>query len=260
MSPFITPSMLQALASERAANPAYDLARLQVRDQLAWLHERLYAEIRAQRWDLHYMEGWSLSPAQVSPAHSRIAAIQLRYSKAETSVRIMRRRFNVLALSWDDLATLGVRVDPRGISVELGLPALALLDARNLRDKLVSGAPEKRALRQIFAELGGDFSLSLSEGEDELMRVRCSRLADLRVLDPVLARFTPGAHDLAVGCVYAPDHPRLEGDKAVEEVIHRLTQLYVLYQFSVWSPRNNFLAPLTRERNDQESQFPTAEA
>lgn len=237
---FMPISSLQSLSAERASNPAYDLARVQLRDQLAWLHERLYSEIRVQRWDVHYRQGWSLSPAQVSQETHRIDAILLRYTKAETSVRMMQKRFGLPTVTLDDLATLGVRVDARGLAVEFAVRARALMDALNLYEKLVAGAPEKRALRQIFAELGGEFSLTLREANAELVNLRCSRLVDLRVLNALLDKFTPGLHDLSVTCAYAPENPRLDGETVVNEMMHRLTQLYALYQFGVWSPRNNY--------------------
>lgn len=239
-SPFLLVSSLQSLSADRASNAAYDLARVQVRDQLAWLHERLYPEIRTLRWDVHYRQGWSLSPAQVSQDAPRIDAILLRYTKAETSVRMMQKRFGLPTVTLDDLATLGVRVDARGLAVEFAIRARSLMDALNLHEKLVSGAPEKRALRQIFAELGGEFSLTLREANAGLVNVRCSRLVDLRVLNALLDKFTPGLHDLTVTCAYAPDHPRLDGESIVNEMMHRLTRLYALYQFGVWSPRNNY--------------------
>ncbi len=132
------------------------------------------------------------------------------------------------------------------MSVELLVTDKAGADAQNLKNKLVHGAPEKRHLRQLFAELGGDYVLTLDtldhDAQTELMRVRCSRLVNLGVLDSLLDRYNPGHHQLKVAARYLPGDPRLEEGAFPTEALLRLGQLYLLYQFISWSPRNNYLS------------------
>lgn len=146
---------VEALSDARAADPAYDVARLQVRNQLAWLHDRLYGEIRARRWDVHFRPEWSLTSALRSEMNPRVTALRLRYTKAEYVMHLMQKQFGGPALTWEDCAWLGIGLDGQGVFVEWQIPASAKFDAQNFYNKLVMGAPEKRTLRQILAEFGG---------------------------------------------------------------------------------------------------------
>jgi hypothetical protein len=212
-----------------------------VRDVLAWLHERLYPEIRVRRWDIYFRTGWSLTPALLTERTPLIQSIELRYVKSETALRLMQKRFAAPELGWDDTGWLGLRADPRGLAILFELGARARLDALNLYDKVTRGAPEKRALRQMFAELGGDFTLVVDR-QGEAHPIRCSRLVDLRILNGIIDNLTPGVDALRVETLVVADSPELDGAVAPEMVLRRLEALYPLYQFAGWSPRNNFIA------------------
>jgi len=232
---------LKALQGAAASDPAYDLARRQTRNQLVWLHERIYSEIRARRWDLYFRPEWSFSPAQVTAECPTVDVLRLRYTKAETVVRLMQKHFGGMTPYWDELAWLGIGLDARGVFVELTIPAAARLDAQNFYNKLTQGAPEKRTLRQILAELGGDGALTLRRDGMDVLRVRCARLVDLNVLNTTLEKFTPGVHDWQIAIRFLVTDPRLAANVAPDELTYHLAQLYGLYQFAVWSPRNNYL-------------------
>ena len=232
---------IQALSAENASDPAYDLARQQARNQLVWLHERMYGEMRARRWDIHYRSEWSLSPAEISETQPRIEVLTLRYTKAEYVARLMQKQFGGPLLTWDDLAWLGIGLDARGVVVEWSIPARARFDAQNFHNKVVMGAPEKRTLRQILAELGGEGTLRLQENGADILQVRCARLVDLNVLNSAFAKYTPGAHTWHVSMRLPVTDARLNANAAPDELLYRLAQLYALHQFAVWSPRNNFL-------------------
>lgn len=236
-------SDVRALDATHAGAADFDLARTHARNQLAWLHEKIYGEMRARRWDLYFRPEWSLSPAHLSPERPAITQLFLRYTKAETVARLMQKQFGGPALRWDDLAWLGVGLDARGVFCQWTIPATARLDAQNVVNKLVMGAPEKRTLRQILAEMGGEATLTLREAEQEALRVRCARLVDLGVLNMTLEKFVPGKHACAVSIRFAVTDPRLAANVAPDELLYRLAQLYGLHQFAVWSPRNNYLDP-----------------
>ncbi|MBI4674660.1 MAG: hypothetical protein HY741_23695 [Chloroflexi bacterium] len=234
-------SDLKALNEAHASDPAYDLARRQARNQLVWLHERIYGEMRARRWDVHFRPEWSISPAQVSAQAPSINALRLRYTKAEYVARLMQKQFGGPPLTWEDLAWLGIGLDGQGVFVEWNIPATARLDAQNFYNKLVMGAPEKRTLRQILAELGGEGTLSLRQQGQVILNVRCARLVDLNVLNNTLEKFVPGMHDWNIAMRLLVTDTRLATNAAPDELLYRLAQLYGLHQFAVWSPRNNFL-------------------
>jgi hypothetical protein len=76
---------------------------------------------------------------------------------------------------------------------------------------------------------------------------------NLGVLNATLHRFTPGEHDLAIAMRIEPDDPRLNPDLLPGEIIYRLGQLYPLYQFASWSPRNNYLRALRQQNTREQS-------
>lgn len=232
---------LKALQEPCSSDPAYDLARKHTRNQLVWLHERVYGEMRARKWDVYFRPEWSLSSPTVSPEMPVIDALRLRYTKAEYVARLMQKQFGGPLLGWEDCAWLGVGIDGEGVFVEWNIPASARFDAQNFYNKLIQGAPEKRTLRQILAELNGEGTLTLCAGAQEVLRVRCSRLVDLNVLNTTLERYMPGAHGWNIAIRFPVVDNRLQASSAPDELLYRLAQLYGLHQFGAWSPRNNYL-------------------
>jgi hypothetical protein len=115
------------------------------------------------------------------------------------------------------------------------------------------GAPEKRTFRQILAELGGEGTLVLHRSSEETARIRCARLVDLNVLNSILERYEPGRDDWSIAMRFMVTDPRLAASVAPDEIMYRLAQLYALHQFSVWSPRNNYLTGLRRGRESPEA-------
>lgn len=234
---------IRALEAPHCADPTYDLGRTHARNQLLWLHEKIYAEMRGRRWDLYFRPEWSVSPAQLAPERQSIERLWLRYTKAETVARLMQKQFGGPLLQWDDLAWLAVGLDARGVFCEWTIPASARLDAQNMVNKLVHGAPEKRTIRQILAEMGSEAHLTLKAEGDEVLHVRCARLVDLGVLNNMIDKYKPGAHELTVTMRFLVTDPRLAANIAPDELLYRLAQLYGLHQFSAWAPRNNYLDP-----------------
>jgi hypothetical protein len=240
-------SDLKPFQGTHTSDPAFDFTRRHARNQLVWLHEKIYGEIRARRWDIYFRPEWSLTPAQVSEEQPAIEALRLRYTKSEYVARLMHKQFGGPPLSFDELAWLGVGLDGRGVFVEWTIPAAAKLDAQNFYNKLVQGAPEKRTLRQVLAELGGEGVLTLRLEGEEILHVRCARLVDLNVLNPTLEKYVPGLHEWNLALRFLVTDNRLQATSAPDELLYRLAQLYGLHQFAAWSPRNNYLKEMERQ-------------
>lgn len=252
--PFFTYDDFAVFTPARTTDPAYDAARGRVREKLLWLNQQIYPQIRERGWGVRLPRVPNLLFADGTGARRDV--MRLGYTKAETVLKLMTREFGA---GWGEptrQAMLGVRVDARGLAVELFVGDAAVADGQNLKRKLQAGAPDKRYLRQLCAELGGAFALTLTEavpddittfGQREILRARCSRLVNLGVLDAALARYLPGAHELIVAASFAPDDPRLEADALANQIVFRLGQLYPLYDLLCWSPRNNYLKRASAE-------------
>jgi hypothetical protein len=248
---FFAPGEFEMFSEVHASDPDRDADRVRLRDRLAWLHQQIYPEMRARRWDLHphWVPQYLISTAKVGPSVPRIEFLLLRYSKAETVVKLMEKELGEDLELPSHNAVLAVRADRLGLGVEFLVPDLAWADAQNFKNKLAYGAPEKRHLRQLFAELGGDYTLTYEAVDQrereaaslQVLRVKCSRLVNLGTLDTTFAKLTPGVHQMSVAIRYAQDDPRLETDSLPTEILHRMGQLYPLYQFVSWSPRNDYL-------------------
>lgn len=235
-------SDLKALQAPNAADPTYDMARKHTRNQLVWLHERIYGEMRARKWDIYFRPEWSLSVPAVEPETPVIDALRLRYTKAEYVMRLMQKQFGGPPLAWDDCAWLGVGIDGQGVFCEWNIPASARFDAQNFYNKLTQGAPEKRTIRQILAEVGGEGTLTLHRESQEVVRVRCARLIDLSILNHTLDKYVPGEMRWNIAIRFLVTDNRLQASSAPDELLYRLAQLYGLHQFAAWSPRNNYLS------------------
>lgn len=233
-------SDLKAFQEAHPSDPTYDLARKHTRNQLVWLHEKMYGEIRARRWDIYFRPEWSFTPASVSAEYPTINALRLRYTKSEYVARLMQKQYGGIS-SFDDFAWLGVGIDGRGVFCEWHIPATAKLDARNFHNKLMHGPAEKKTVRQVLAELGGEGALTLDEQDRQVLQVRCSRLVDLNVLNTTLEKYTPGVHTWNLSIRLLVTDNRLQAASAPDELLYRLAQLYGLHQFAGWSPRNNYL-------------------
>lgn len=240
-------SDLRAFQEAHTSDPAYDIARKHTRNQLVWLHEKIYGEIRARRWDIYFRPDWSFTPASVSEEQPFVEALRLRYTKSEYVARLMQKQFGGSLLSCDQLAWLGVGIDGRGVFCEWVIPSDARMDGQNFLNKLMQGSPEKKTIRQILAELGGEGVLSLRDGDQEFLHVRCARLVDLNVLNTTLAKYIPGVHEWNLAVRFLVTDNRLQAVSAPDELLYRLAQLYGLYQFGGWSPRNNYLKQLRDE-------------
>ncbi len=251
-------SDLKSFQDTNAADPAYDLARKHARNQLVWLHERMYPEIRARRWDIYFRPEWSITEAGISRQQPSVDTLRLRYTKSEYVARLMQKQYGG-ALTYDTLPWLAVGIDGRGVFVEWHIPATARLDAQNFHNKVVQGAPEKKTVRQVLAELGGEGVLTLRENDREFLSARCSRLVDLNVLNTTLEKYIPGKHAWNLSIRLLVTDNRLQASSAPDELLYRLAQLYGLHQFAVWSPRNNYLGTDHQPNTKTNSQETSAE-
>lgn len=233
------------------SNPDHDGARARVKDKLAELHRAIYPEIRKSKWDLHphWMPQWLISAWRISPATPRIDFMTLRYSKPETTIKLMKKELFEDFGHFYANAMIAMRVDKEGFAVELYVSDKAWVDAQNLKNRLQMTAEQRGHFRALLAELGGEHTFRLShyvrneEGfarYEEVVRAKASRLVNVGMLNTTLEKYKPGGHDLRLGIYYKPDDKRLMPGNIADEIILRIEQLYPIYEFLSWSPKNDF--------------------
>ncbi len=246
-----TPNDYAVFEGGLAGNAEYDGERERVHDKLALLHKQIYPEIRRRKWDLHphWMTQWLISASRISPATQRIDFMTLRYSKAETTIKLMKKEFIEDFGSFYANAMVAARINREGFAVELFVSDKAWVDGQNLKSRLSDGVEQRGEFRSMLAGLGGEYSLRLSQfvrseeerwGYRQVVSAKASRLVNVGMLNSTMDKYTPGRHDLRLGIYYEPDDPRLGGRAIVDEILKRFEQLYPLYAFLSWSPKNNY--------------------
>ena len=248
---YFSPADYAVFGNGLSTSPDYDGERERIRDKLIFLHNAIYPHIRKRKWDLHphWMSQWLISASRISPATARIDFMTLRYSKAETIIKLMKKELIDDFGHFYANAMLAARVDKNGFAVELLVSEKAWVDAQNLKHRLQDGAEQRGHFRNLLAELGGEHTLSLSKfmredgrplGYQEIMRAKASRLVNVGMLNSTMEKYEPGGHDLRLGIQYKPNDARLDADNIADEILTRFEQLYPIYAFLSWSPKNDF--------------------
>ncbi len=251
---FFTAADYAVFENRLAGNAEYDGERERVRVKLASLHKMIYPEIRKHKWDLHphWMPQWLISASRISPATSRIDFMTLRYSKPETTIKLMKKELIEDFGHFYANAMLAARIDKDGFAVELYISEKAWVDAQNLKNRLQDGTQERGHFRSLLAELGGEHTLRLAQfvrgeerprGYQEVIRARASRLVNVGMLNSTMEKYKPGGQELRLGIDYKPSDKRLTVANIAGEVLTRLEQLYPLYAFLSWSPKNDYRKP-----------------
>lgn len=244
-----------------SANAEYDGERERVKEKLVALHRAIYPTIRRNKWDLHphWMSQWLISAARISPATPRVDFMTLRYSKPETTIKLMKKELFEDFGHFYANAMIAMRVDKEGFAIELYVSDKAWVDGQNLKNRVQSSADERGYFRTLLAELGGEHTLRLSqftrtdEGYtrfEEVLRAKASRLVNVGMLNATIEKYKPGGHELRLGIDYKPDDKRLAEENLAPEILARVEQLYPVYAFLSWSPKNNHR---TEKNADQKS-------
>jgi hypothetical protein len=144
---------------------------------------------------------------------------------------------------------LAARIDKEGFAVELYISERAWVDAQNLKNRLQADARERAHFRELLAELEGEHTFRLSQfvrederpiGYQQVIRAKASRLVNVGVLNSTMDKYKPGGHELRLGITYPPGDKRLTADRIAGEILARFSQLYPIYEFLCWSPKNDY--------------------
>jgi hypothetical protein len=72
------------------------------------------------------------------------------------------------------------------------------------------------------------------------LRAKASRLVNVGMLNSTMEKYKPGGHDLRLGIYYKRDDKRLREENIATEVLTRIAQLYPIYAYISWSPKNDY--------------------
>lgn len=248
---FFSPADYAVFGNGLTGNAEYDGERERIREKLVGLHKVIYPEIRKRKWDLHphWMPQWLISASRISPATPRIDFMTVRYSKPETTIKLMKKQLIEDFGHFYANAMIAARIDKEGFAVELFVSDKAWLDGQNLVSRLQESAEQRGHFRNLLAELGGEHTLRLAQfvrpeegypSYQEILRAKASRLVNVGMLNSILEKYKPGGHDLRLGIYYAPNDKRLYAENIAAEIFTRLEQLYPIYAFMSWSPKNDY--------------------
>jgi len=173
----------------------------------------------------------------------------LRYSKPETTIKLMKKELFEDFGHFYANAMIAMRVDKDGFAIELYVSDKAWVDGQNLKQRLESNADQRGHFRALLADLGGEHTFRLAhyvrndEGYaryEQVLQAKASRLVNVGMLNSTVEKYKPGGHELRLGIYYKPDDKRLRADNIADEIVLRIEQLYPVYAFLSWSPKNNY--------------------
>ncbi len=246
---FFGPDDHAVFARECVASSRYDQQRKRVRDKFLALHEALYPEMQQRGWDLH--PHWHAPNIVSTWAIGRVEQIwfmKLRYLRSRQDVKRLETLMGVPApldyaeTQYTKHPMLDVRIDSRFVAVELLVTEWAWWDAQNFKRKLGHDAAERERFFEMLRGLGRDFVFGgWPDSRKPELITNAADLAEEAALSAWLNRFEPGLDWLRLGVWYpGPDDFRLTTGHFAAEVLHRFEQLYPVYQFLLWTPRNNY--------------------
>lgn len=248
--PYFDVSDFEVFDKTHRREPLYDERRGLVKEKLVRLHDQVSPEIRRRGWEIHphWHKGWIVSAWYISPHMSSIPFMRLRYAKSKKLVDRMEKLFLEDFGRFHAHAMLAFGIDADTVGIELIVPSAAWVDGQNLRGKLV-GAPEAYEFRHDFSEMVSSLGFrarvqieehSEEEGPRKVWGKRAKAFAAAAPLATALAIYQPGKHSLHIGTWYGPDDPQLRTGFIAREVLDRFEELYPLYEFVAWKPRNDY--------------------
>lgn len=243
--PYFTPEdhLLLSNSANDLSNPAVSLLSA----KLKTLHTSLHQKMRDHQWNLfpHWDHAALLSNRSAASSQP-IDGLTLSYLRSRDQATMVERltgRDNVgthYAVEGHRHPVIELRITPEHIAVELVLSPASWWDQRNLMGKL--SVPRHRdALINLLSHTSGDFRVGFWEGahlSDASVTLR-QLLRGGMVLE-WLSTFGDGQDWLRLGMWYDAGSPALNGETLLPELFERMSALYQLYTFALWTSNNNF--------------------
>jgi hypothetical protein len=216
-------------------------------DKFSELHRILYRRMRDLTWNLYPI--WDKSPVipgRSAAASGPVGGLSLPYLRSREQAVMVERLMGrdgadaPLKLELNRHPVIEMRLTEQHFAVELIVSPSSWLDQRNLVGKL-SVMRHRQTLRQLLTRFDGDYLIGFWSGvhlSDAHVELR--QLLRGRFLDEWMSTFCDGQDWMRVGMWYSPEDPVLATNALVPELMKRISALYHLYSFVVWTSNNNY--------------------
>jgi hypothetical protein len=217
-------------------------------EKCAELHNALTRRMRDLSWDIHpHWEKPQLILGRSAASAAPVYGVSLPYLRSKEQAQLVERlmgRDGVGAsatLDWRRHPILEFRLTTDHAAVELVVPPSAWWDQRNLVGKL-SLSRHRETLRSHLARMSGTFHFGFWDGIhlNEDLHLTNRQLARASAFDELMSTFWDGQDWMRVGVWFELDDPALNTTCILSEIISRMSSLYPLYHFFLWSGNNNF--------------------
>jgi hypothetical protein len=211
------------------------------------LHKALYDRIRNRHLDLypHWQKSKIISnTSATSPAASD--TLSLHYFRSLEQAQMVEKLMGIDSSPTQTEVypyrhpVIELRLAPDHFAIELVLSPYALWDQQNLIGKLELER-HRMTLRSLLRNMDTDYAFGFWEGTGfSDMHLTTWQLTHGKVMDEWMQTFADGQDWLRFGVWYEPEHTALDEDTIVTEAFARVSELYNLYDFMLWTSNNNF--------------------
>lgn len=225
-------------------------------DKLLALHEALVGRMRLRDIDLtpYDKNGVVLTQESVVTHQATPDVFTLSYFRSPDQAKRVEDLMDIMDKDTTiDICrhpVIEIRLTPECFAVELVLSPSAWWDQQNLVGKLEIDR-QQHALRQIVSQMDTSYCFGFWEGLHlGEMHLTSWEVAQSGVLREWMNTFADGLDWLRFGKWYALDSECLDESCIVDEVLDRISELYRVYEFILWSSNNNY-QPFYEKRQQQ---------
>ena len=219
----------------------------QVYDRLYNLHTAVYRRVRDHNYDLHPCGDSAaiITESSAFPGDDQ-RALTVTYFRSHEQAQLVERLMGRDGLTaHTDIETqrhptIELRLTPTHFAVELVLSRYAWWDQQNFIGKLAIQR-HRESFRAIMQRIGSDYLVGFWDGPAlGDMHVTTRQLLRGNNLSDWMSTFCDGQDSLRIGAWYELGDAALDHALIVNEVMKRMTALYNVYNFILWTSNNDY--------------------
>jgi hypothetical protein len=211
-------------------------------EKLQALHQELYRQLRSYGINLHPHWTQAVSTDSIAdPFADEVVALRYCRGRGEAqAIEHMMADGTNEELSGDSQPAIEIRITPTHFAIEFVIAPSAWWDQQNLVGKLNVERNRNdffRLLRQMSCEVQIGF------WQGAYLSDMCISTCDInnpRFLSEWMNTFAEGQDWVRAGVWYDLSDPALSDENIVNEVFQRISELYKLYSFIIWTSDNDF--------------------